>query len=128
MTRSLLVFGAAAGLVLAAAAASAGTCSAEIESLQKTLSSSDAGMGPIGSGTVGAMGTVTETGKTHPPTDARNQATEGKAASSEDVLTKPESGHANRFGSGCGRGQSGTGGAAEASDALQRAPVRPGRQ
>ena len=119
MTRSLLVFGAAAGLVLAAAAASAGTCSTEIESLQKTLSSSDAGMGPIGSGTVGAMGTVTETGKTHPPTDARNQATEGKAASPEDVLSQNQ-GTPTDSEAGAG-GQSGTGGAAEASGALQRA-------
>jgi hypothetical protein len=119
MTRSLLVFGTAAGLVLAAAAASAGTCSTEIETLQKKLSSSDAGMGPTGGGTVGAMGTVTETGKIHPPTDAMNQATEGKAASSEDVLSQNQ-GTPTDSEAGAG-GQSGTGGAAEASDALQRA-------
>jgi hypothetical protein len=73
--------------VLAAAAASAGTCTTEIETLQKKLSSSDAGMGPTGPGITGT-GTITETGKLHPPTDAMNQATDNKAASPNDVLSQ----------------------------------------
>jgi hypothetical protein len=119
MLKSLLAFGTAAGLVLAAGAASAGTCSTEIETLQKKLSSTDAGMGPTGNGTVGSMGTVTETGKTHPPTDTMNQATEGKAASSQDVLSQNQG--APTDSETAMAGQAGSGGPAEASDALQRA-------
>lgn len=117
MFKSLLAFGTAAALVLAATAASAGTCTTEIETLQKRLSSSDAGMGPTGN--VGAMGTVTETGKTHPPTDAMNQATEGKAASPNDVISQNQGTPTD---SEAAAGQyGGAGGAAQASDALQRA-------
>ena len=82
MIKTLLVFGTAAGLVLAVSAASAGTCSTEIDTLQKQLSSTDAGMGPTGTGE------VAETGNLHPPTETMNQATEGKAASSEDVASQ----------------------------------------
>ncbi|HET6620145.1 MAG TPA: hypothetical protein VFG64_09400 [Dongiaceae bacterium] len=123
MFKSLLAFGTAAGLVLAATAASAGTCSTEIESLQKRLSSTDAGMGPTGTdnmGNVGAMGTVTETGKTHPPTATMNQATEGKAASSEDVLSQNQGAPTDSDAAAADPSGS-AGGAAEASDALQRA-------
>ena len=80
MNKALLAASALAGLVMAAGTASASPCSTEIDSLQKQLSSTDAGMGPTG--------TVQEAGKTgnlHPPTAAMNQATNGKAASSEDV-------------------------------------------
>src|ERR1043165_4626193 len=87
MMKTLFVLGTAAGLVIAAAAASAGTCTTEIENLQKQLSSSDAGMGPTGTATTG-MGTITETGNLHPPTDTMNQATDNKAASSNDVLNQ----------------------------------------
>ena len=82
MIKTLLVAGTAFGLVLAAGAASAGPCSTEIDTLQKQLSSTDAGMGPTGTGE------VAETGNLHPPTDTMNQATEGKAASSEDVANQ----------------------------------------
>ncbi len=83
MIKSLLVVGTAAGMVLAAAAASAGPCTTEIEALQKQMSSTDAGMGPTGSGQ------VAETGQElHPPTDAMNEAAEGKATSSEDVASQ----------------------------------------
>lgn len=82
MMKTLLVAGTAFGLVLAAGAASAGPCSTEIDTLQKQLSSTDAGMGPTGTGE------VAETGNLHPPTDTMNQATEGKAASSEDVANQ----------------------------------------
>jgi len=46
MIKTLLVAGAAFGLVFGAGAASAGPCSTEIDTLQKQLSNSDAGMGP----------------------------------------------------------------------------------
>ena len=83
MIKTLLVAGTAFGLVLAAGAASAGQCSTEIDTLQKQLSSSDAGMGPTGTGQVAETGS-----KLHPPTETMNQATEGKAASSEDVASQ----------------------------------------
>jgi hypothetical protein len=82
MIKTLLVAGTALGMVLAASAASAGPCSTEIDTLQKQLSSTDAGMGPTGTGE------VTETGNLHPPTDTMNQATEGKAASPGDVAAQ----------------------------------------
>ena len=82
MIKTLLVAGTALGLVLAAGAASAGPCSTEIDTLQKQLSSTDAGMGPTGTGE------VTETGKLHPPTGTMNEATEGKATSPGDVAAQ----------------------------------------
>ena len=82
MIKTLLVAGTALGLVFAAGAASAGPCSTEIDTLQKQLSSTDAGMGPTGTGE------VTETGSLHPPTDTMNQAIEGKAASPGDVAAQ----------------------------------------
>lgn len=83
MIKSLLVLGTAVGLVVAAGVASAGPCTAEIDALQKQLSSTDAGMGPTGTGQ------VAETGQEmHPPTEAMTEATEGKAASSEDVASQ----------------------------------------
>jgi hypothetical protein len=78
----LLVAGAAFGLVLAAGTARAGQCSTEIDTLQKQLSSTDAGMGPTGTGD------VAETSNLHPPTDTMNQATEGKATSPGDVAAQ----------------------------------------
>jgi hypothetical protein len=82
MLKSLLVLGTAVGMVVAAGVASAGPCTAEIDNLQKQLSSSDAGMGPTGTGQ------VAETGNLHPPTDTMNEAVEGKATSSEDVASQ----------------------------------------
>jgi hypothetical protein len=82
MIKTLLVVGTAFGLVLAAGAASAGPCSIEIDTLQKQLSSTDAGMGPTGTGE------VTETGNLHPPTDTMNEAAEGKATSPGDVAAQ----------------------------------------
>src|SRR5262245_31100577 len=106
MIKTLLVCGTAAGLVLAVSAASAGTCTTEIDTLQKQLSSTDAGMGPTGTGE------VTETGNLHPPTDTMNQATEGKAASSEDVAsqnqgqpTDAEAAKAGAYGTSAAQGE-----------------------
>lgn len=121
MIKSLLVFGTAAGLVLAAAAASAGPCATQIADLQKRLSSTDAGMGPTGAGAGGAAsGTIAETGELHPPTEIMNQAAEGKATSSQDVLsqnqgapTDADAATAGEFGTAAG--------VAEAGESLQRA-------
>jgi hypothetical protein len=82
MIKTLLVAGTAFGLVFAAGAASAGPCSTEIDTLQKQLSSNDAGMGPTGAGE------VAETGNLHPPTDTMNEAAEGKATSPGDVASQ----------------------------------------
>lgn len=82
MIKTLLVAGTAFGLVVAASAASAGPCSTEIDTLQKQLSSTDAGMGPTGTGE------VAEAGNLHPPTDAMNEAAEGKATSPGDVAAQ----------------------------------------
>ena len=82
MIKTLLVAGTAFGLVFATGAASAGPCSTEIDTLQKQLSSTDAGMGPTGTGE------VAETGNLHPPTDTMNEAAEGKATSPGDVASQ----------------------------------------
>lgn len=82
MYKGLILASALAGFVMAAGVASASPCSTEINSLQKKLSSTDAGMGPTGTGNVQETG---KTGNLHPPTAAMNEATGGKAASSQDV-------------------------------------------
>ena len=120
MNKTLLVLGTAAGLMLAATAASAGTCTTEIETLQKQLSSTDAGMGPTGTGAPGSTGTVAETGKLHPPTDAMNQAAEGKATSSNDVVNQNQGAPTDAEASAAG--EYGTAaGSAQAIEALERA-------
>lgn len=91
MKSTVFIVSLSAGLLLAAgSAAAAGLCTAEIENLEKTLASTDAGMGPTGTGTdagaeMPAIGVGAST-EAHPPTDTMNQAAEGKATSSEDVL------------------------------------------
>lgn len=107
------MLGTAAGLVVGASVASAGTCSSEIETLQKKLSSNDAGMGPTGHGTTG-MGAIAETGNLHPPTNAMNQATNNNAASSKDVPSQNQ-------GAPTASDTAQLPGAASASDTLQRA-------
>jgi hypothetical protein len=81
MKYTWLLIGLSAGMLLAAEAATAGTCTAEIGDVEKALSSTDAGMGP-------GSGTIAETGQLHPPTDTMNEAAEGKATSSDDVLSQ----------------------------------------
>jgi hypothetical protein len=83
MIKTLLVAATAVGLVVAASVASAGPCSTEIDTLQKQLSSTDAGMGPTGSGEVAETGS-----ELHPPTEAMNEASEGKATSPDDVAAQ----------------------------------------
>lgn len=51
MKSSVLIAGVSAGVLLAAGSAAAGPCTGEIENLEKTLASTDAGMGPTGTGT-----------------------------------------------------------------------------
>jgi hypothetical protein len=115
MFKTLFVIGTCAGMALTAASASAGPCTTEIEALQKQLSSTDAGMGPTGTGQ------VTETGqKMHPPTEAMTEAAEGKATSPDDVAnqnvgaaTDSEAAQAGEFGSSAAP--------VEAESALERA-------
>ena len=118
MIKTLLILGTATGLVFASAA-SAGNCTTAIEDLQKQMSSSDAGMGPTGTGTAGAAaGTVAETGNLQPPTDAMNEATAGKATSSSDVLNQNQGAPTSAEASGTGQLKSN---AAQADEAIQRA-------
>lgn len=91
MKSTVFIVSLSAGLLLAAgSAAAAGLCTAEIENLEKTLASTDAGMGPTGTGTDTATETTmpgtTSEPEEHPPTEAMNQAAEGKATSPQDVL------------------------------------------
>jgi hypothetical protein len=82
MKSTVFIAGLTAGLLFAAGSATAGACTAQIEELEKSLASTDAGMGPTGTDAVTGLGT----GEEHPPTDTMNQAAEGKATSPEDVL------------------------------------------
>ena len=69
--------------------AEAGQCTQEIESYQKELSKSDAGMGPAKPATsaTASANTASESEASETPaTAAMNEAVEGKAASPEDVL------------------------------------------
>jgi hypothetical protein len=92
MKSTVFVAGLSAGLLLAAGSAAAGPCTGEIENFEKTLASTDAGMGPTGTGTDPATGAETAlpgaTSQTeeHPPTETMTQAAEGKATSAQDVL------------------------------------------
>jgi hypothetical protein len=110
MIKTLLVLGTAAGLLLAVNAASAGTCTTEIEALQKQLARSDAGMGPTNK--------IVETGRLHPPTSTMNQATKGTATSSEDVLNQNQG--EPTVSQGAAADESGTA-TTEAHKALERA-------
>jgi hypothetical protein len=113
MKYTLLLVGLGAGLLIAAEAATAGTCTTEIEALEQALASSDAGMGP-------GSGTIAETGQLHPPTETMNEATEGKATSPDDVLSQNQ--NAPTDSEAAEAGQSGTAlGAADASASLERA-------
>ncbi len=121
MIKSLLVFGTAAGLVLAAAAASAGPCTTQIEDAAEAAIQHRRRNGPDrhGAGTE-AGGTIAETGELHPPTETMNQAAEGKATSPADVLsqnqgapTDADAATAGEFGTAAG--------VAEAGESLQRA-------
>jgi hypothetical protein len=111
MKMQLFLAAAGATLLLAGAPAYAGPCSDEIASLEKTLSGSDAGMGPTAAagsseptgvaGSSDAMdtdtaqsdeGAVPKAGEA-PGTEATalmNEATEGKATSAQDVVKQNE--------------------------------------
>ena len=82
--------GATIGVVLATGSANVGACSQQVQDLQKTLASKDAGMGPVQSGKEGtspAMPAVPKAGDV-PQTEATammNKELQGRAASPEDV-------------------------------------------
>jgi hypothetical protein len=71
--KSFLMLGSCAFLALQIGTATAGPCTAEIESLSKILASTDAGSGPT-------AGATTNPGQ-HPPTAAMTQADPGTTAS-----------------------------------------------
>jgi hypothetical protein len=78
------ILGSCALITLTVIAAQAGPCTGEIESLTKTMASKDAGSGPT-SGSGGTVGSGTPAAGQHPPTTAMSQATQGGAASPQDV-------------------------------------------
>ncbi|HWA48610.1 MAG TPA: hypothetical protein VG742_10070 [Dongiaceae bacterium] len=121
MKSTLFIVSLGAGLLLAAGSvAAAGVCTAEIENLEKTLATADAGMGPTGTGT----GTDAVTGvaptEQHPPTDVMNQAAEGKATSPDDVLQQNQGAPTDSDAAEAGQ-MSTAAGIDEATDSLQRA-------
>lgn len=126
MKHSILILGLVAGVMLAAGNAVAGPCTAEIESLEKTLAATDAGMGPtggvtggtVGGATDGALGAAPEA--QHPPTETMNQAAEGKATSPEDVLQQNQGAPTDADAAEAGQTTTAAG-IDEASDGLQRA-------
>jgi hypothetical protein len=83
MKTKLFVVSSAALLALGMAFAQAGPCATEIEGLSKTMASKDAGSGPT-SGAAGTHATASQAGQ-HPPTSAMSGATQGSAASPDDV-------------------------------------------
>jgi hypothetical protein len=96
MKKTMIALGAGAGLMLTAASAMAGPCTANIEALNKQLQASDAGMGPtansgVGVGTMNqsAANPVSPSGQpqapTTPATGTMNEASQNKATSAQDV-------------------------------------------
>lgn len=125
MKRSILILGLGAGVMLAAGSAAAGPCTAEIETLEKTLAATDAGMGPTGGVTGGAVGGATDGAvgaapEAHPPTETMNQAAEGKATSPADVLQQNQGAPTDADAAQAGQTTTAAGVDA-ASDGLQRA-------
>ncbi|OLB78510.1 MAG: hypothetical protein AUI16_03525 [Alphaproteobacteria bacterium 13_2_20CM_2_64_7] len=91
MKTSALMFGTCILVTLPMTTAEAGQCTAEIESVTKLLASRDAGSGPTAGGA--ASTTVgqhphTHPREQHPPTAAMNEATQGGAASTQDVQSQ----------------------------------------
>jgi hypothetical protein len=93
MRTVLMIFTAALGAGLALSQANAGPCTQEIQSYEKQVSKSDAGMGPTKPTTTGTATSEANAGSTRktgevPGTEATktmNQAVEGKATSQQDV-------------------------------------------
>lgn len=82
-----------AGLLMALSsnAAHAGACTAEIETLAKTLASKDAGSGPTaGAGATGNAQSQASAKPQHPPAAIMGQETQGKATSPDDVRSQTE--------------------------------------
>lgn len=122
MKSTLFTVSLGAGFLLAAGPAAAGLCTAEIENLEKTLSTADAGMGPTGAGTdAGAVtGVAPSPTEEHPPTEAMNQAAQGKATSPEDVLQQNQGAATDSDAAEAGQ-MSTAAGIDEATDSLQQA-------
>lgn len=130
MKSTLFFVSLGAGFLLAAGPAAAGLCTAEIENLEKTLSTADAGMGPTGMGTDAGAGAVTGVAPSttpgttppqeHPPTETMNQAAQGKATSPEDVLQQNQGAPTDSDAAEAGQ-MSTAAGIDDATDSLQQA-------
>jgi hypothetical protein len=118
MKRTVFIAGLSAGLLFAAGSATAGICTGEIESMEKTLATTDAGMGPTGTGTDATTGAATT--EQHPPTDTMSQAAEGKATSPGDVLQQNQGAPTDSDAAEAGQ-MSTAAGIDDATDSLQRA-------
>jgi len=95
MKITLIALGVGAGCLLFANSALAGACTAQIDTLQKQLQSSDAGMGPTGNATGGDQVTSnpvspsgTAQAPTTPATGTMNDASQNKATSAQDVQSQ----------------------------------------
>jgi len=121
-----LFIGGCAVLALQVGVAQAGPCTAEIDNLTKTLASMDAGAGPTSGAitreTTGARPSADpKSGKEqHPPTETMSRATQGGAASPQDVQRQTE-GQPTAAEQAKGRVAGGSGNRAAASAALDRA-------
>jgi len=102
-------------LTLSSNTAQAGACTAEIESLTKTMASRDAGSGPTSGAGVASQAQPQSPGQAqHPPAAIMSQEARGKATSPDDVRRQTEGRPTASSGSAGSR-------QAEASVALSRA-------
>ena len=85
MKTTTLLLGACALVALPMGTAAAGQCTTEIENMTKLLASRDAGAGPT-------AGAASPTTGQHPPSAAMSQATQGGAASPQDVQSQNRGG------------------------------------
>src|SRR5829696_5211347 len=83
MKTQTFILASVALVALGAGSANAGPCSAEIDTVTKTLAAKDAGSGPTGP--ADTTGSVASPSSQHTPTSIMKQQTEGKATSPEDV-------------------------------------------
>ena len=85
-TRAFIVAGVAL-FALGVGPANSGPCTAEIDSLTRTLAAKDAGSGPTAGASGGAQSAPRPSDQ-HPPTAAMSQATQGQATSPQDVRSQ----------------------------------------
>jgi len=84
MKTTAFILASATVLTLGLGSATAGPCTAEIDSLDRALAAKDAGSGPTPGASAGSR-PATSTAGQHPPTAAMSQESQGKATSAEDA-------------------------------------------